>query len=143
MNVNLLMLICACILFRYLAAKARASFYARFTSLLRKPVLPRLLLKLLRENPERWHEFRERVLPICGGQIALDATACAIFVVGVFCFPPAKLGPTDLCLLQNGTVLLVSVAFVFDVSEFWAMLRVSRGGRSASSDPEGGDAKRD
>ncbi len=107
-------------------------------------MLPRLLLKLLRENPERWREFRQRVLPICGGQIALDTAACAIFVLGVFWFPPAKMGPSDLRLLQSGTVLLVSGTFVFEVFEFWTMLRVSRGcGRSASTGSKRGDFKRD
>lgn len=125
MNLSFLLLAVAALIFRYLASRSSAAFSVRVTSLLRREIPRNRLASVLREHPNRLAEFRSRALPLSALQVLLDFAACATLVVALYVFPPAKFGPTDLALFQDGSVAVVSIALLADLVMFGLTLRAA------------------
>jgi hypothetical protein len=118
MSVNFLMLLLGALILRCLAMRMRSTFTDRFSRLLGCPVFGRSVVALLRQHPAHADTFRARILPLAMYQLLFDATACAAYIAGIFVFPPAKFGVTDLALLQRGSACLVLIALVVDLLAF-------------------------
>ena len=128
MNLNFLMLVVAACILRFLAAESKRIFVSRLASLLPRKVIKEHLTAL-REYPEHFAIFRARVLPFSALQIAFNALSCASFIVALWCFPPTALSSWDLFFMRYGSLLVVPIAFLFDVVVFvrlfWATLATS------------------
>jgi hypothetical protein len=128
MNLNFLMLIAAACVFRYLSAEAKRVFTCRLTGLLPRKVLSEHLA-VLRNYPQHFPIFRSRVLPFSALQIAFNTFSCMCFVVALWYFPPAALSSWDLFFIRYGSLLIVPIAFVFDLVAFarlfWVTLSVN------------------
>lgn len=118
MSVNFLMLLVAALIFGVLARNARSISLARLARIYGAQPSFRRLDALVRKNPDQSQLFRVRVLPWIGFQLFLDVASCATFVTAVFVFPPSKFGPTDLAVLQNGSVVIILTALVIDLMFF-------------------------
>ena len=118
MSVNFLMLLLAALIFGLLARNARAISLARLARIYGGRGSFRRLDALVRKNPGQSDLFRTRVLPWIGLQLCFDIASCVTFVAAVFVFPPSKFGPTDLALLQKGSVIIVLTALVIDLLSF-------------------------
>ena len=118
MSVNFFMLLVAALIFGVLARNARSISLARLARIYGAQGTFRRLDALVRKNPGQSELFRARVLPWVGFQLCFDVASCATFITAVFVFPPAKFGPTDLALLQNGSVVIVLTALVIDLLSF-------------------------
>ena len=128
MNLNFLMLVAAACILRCLAAESKRIFTSRLADLLPRKVL-REHLNALREYPQHFPIFRSRVLPFSALQIAFNALSCACFIAALWCFPPAALSSWDLFFMRYGSLLVVPIAFLFDLVVFarlfWATLSPS------------------
>lgn len=115
MTVNFFMLLAGALIFRYLAIRTRATLAERLARLFGRAVSPRAAVALLRQSPEHGPVFRTRLLPLSALELLLDTLACAAFLAAIIVFPPTKFGPTDLLLLQRGSVGVVLVALLIDM----------------------------
>jgi hypothetical protein len=130
------MLLVAAVIFRYLAMRAKAAFGVSLTSIFQVVPKGRSAVDLLRQNPDRVEEFRTQALPLTAQQFALDAAACGVFIAAIFLFPPAKFGPTDLGLIQYGSVALVSAALLVDLVGFFRVVAACQDRKSAPAAEE-------
>lgn len=118
MSVNFLMLLAAALIFGLLARNARTISLARLARIYGGQLSFRRLDAFVRRHPDRNEMFRSRVLPWIGVQLGFDVASCATFITAVFTFPPSKFGPTDLAVLQNGSVVIVLTALIIDLLFF-------------------------
>jgi hypothetical protein len=124
MNPNFLMLITAACILRYLAASAKRVFASRLAELLPRKVLKEHL-SALRDYPQHFPIFRWRVLPFSALQIAFNALSCSCFIAALWCFPPAALSSWDLFFMRYGSLLIVPIAFLFDLVAFGRLFWVT------------------
>jgi hypothetical protein len=112
------MLLTAALIFGLLARNARTISLGRLARVYGEQRSFRRLGALVRRHPDRNEMFRWRVLPWIGLQLGFDVASCATFITAVFTFPPSKFGPTDLAVLQKGSVVIVLTALVIDLLFF-------------------------
>jgi hypothetical protein len=136
MSVSFLLLLAAALVFRFLGLRAQKIFRFRTTRLLGSSVKVQRLAKLLRAQPDQVELFRGCALPYFALQLFFDSAACLTFIAAVFLFPPEKFGPTDLALLQQGSIVICLLALFVDLFSFCRIAFVRTGTKESPPEAE-------
>lgn len=129
-----LFLLAAAGIFRWLSSDANKAFNARLERLLPRKVMDHHLRVLLANYPDLWAEFRRRVLPYSGLNVAFNVTACGCFVAAVWYFPPSMMEHWDLIFVRYVSLLVVPVALLVDGVAFTRTLLATFARRDAEAD---------
>ena len=136
MNVSFVLLIVASVILRHVAIEARTAFLVRVVKLLPRKVTASHLQALFDEYRQLLPAFRSQALPLAALECSLNTVAGAVFIAGLWTYPPRELSDTALFLLRYCGAAFVLLAVLGDLFAFGRLFYFSFSRVEAEDDEE-------